>query len=502
MADRRTARHTCSPHVSPGSGSGYNRQVIRGYYLAALLFVAGCSTRPTPTPQAADLPAIPKLQMTAYRVQIRERLENAWHAVQARPLDAESNGNLGMLLHAFDQTEAAEVCYRRAHHLDPKRFQWAYYLGLVQALQGRNAEAAASLRAAMRIGPGYVPARIKLAEVLLGLGGLDEGRRVCESLLKDNPQIAPAWYWLGRIASATGQFTEAEEHYRKACQLWPTYATAHYALALSRQKSGHTAEARIHLAAWQKYKAGGDPEPEDPVLESVRALDNSALAHLTKGVDLENAGLIEQAIVEHEEALRQDPKLSQAYANLISLYARAGQPDKAEEAYRNLTAINPNLPQSHYDYGVFMVSRGNFTEAESAFRKALASSPNYAEAHSNLGAMLERRGKFEEAAREYKDAIADKPNFREAHYQLGHLLLMQKKTPEAIAQLSQTVTPEDGETPRFMYALGIAYAEAGDFSSAQGYLRQAGQRAASLNQAQLMAQIQTTLARVEQRLSR
>jgi Flp pilus assembly protein TadD len=116
--------------------------------------------------------------------------------------------------------------------------------------------------------------------------------------------------------------------------------------------------------------------------------------------------------------------------------------------------------------------------------------------------MLERRGRSEEAAREYKAAIENKPNFREAHYQLGHLLLLRKKTSEAIAHLLQTVTPEDRETPRFMYALGIAYAQAGDFSSAQRYLQNAGQLAAALNQGQLMAEIQTSLARVEQRISR
>ena len=83
--------------------------MIRGYCLAALLFAA-CSTRPTSTTQATDLPAIPKLQMTAYRPQIRQRLEKAYAALQAKSLDAEANGNLGMLLHAFDQTGAAEVC--------------------------------------------------------------------------------------------------------------------------------------------------------------------------------------------------------------------------------------------------------------------------------------------------------------------------------------------------------------------------------------------------------
>jgi len=165
-------------------------------------------------------------------------------------------------------------------------------------------------------------------------------------------------------------------------------------------------------------------------------------------------------------------------------------------------AINPNLPQSHYDYGVLMSSRQQYAAAETAFRKALESSPNYAEAHSNLGAMLERKGDMEAAQKQYQLAIENKPNFRQAQYQLGHLLLMQRKTTDAIAHLSQTLTPEDGDTPRFMFALGIAYAEANDFASAQRYLEQAGQKAAALGQDQLSAQIQAILAKVEQRTAK
>jgi tetratricopeptide (TPR) repeat protein len=480
--------------------SRYNQHVIRGRYVAVVLFIASCSMRNEPDKR--DLPPIPKLAMAAYSPKLRVQVEKAYAALEQKPDDADANGSLGMLLHAFEQLDSAEVCYRRAHRLDPKRFQWAYYLGIIQALGGKNAEASANLQDAIRIDPGYVPARLKLVEVLLGLGQFDESRRICESILKENPQVAPAYYWLGRIAAENGQIAEAEENYRKACELWPTYGTAHYALALAYRKSGDAPRAKLEMASYQKYRADNDPQPEDPMLEAVRALDNSALAHLMKGVDLENAGQIEQALAEHEEAVRQDPKLVQALANLISLYARTGQPEKTERTYRAIVAINPNLPQSHYDYGVFMVSRGRFPEAESAFREALKSSPNYAEAHSNLGAMLERKGKVDQAAREYQAAIDNKPNFRQAHYQLGHLLLMQKKTKDAIAQLSQTLTPEDANTPRFMFALAMAYAEESDYRSAERYLQQAAQRASALGQSQLTAQIETILPKIEQRTSK
>ena len=481
---------SCGPFA--GDPRPYGQGLHRACFIVIVCFAA-CSK-----PSAENLPAIPKLDIEHYKPQVRAQLQSAYDAARSRPMDADANGKLGMLLHAFEQLESAEKCYRRARQFDPKQFDWAYYLGLVQALTGENAESAKNLEDAIHIDPGYVPARIKLAEVLLVLGRLDESRQISDALLEDDPSMAPAYYWLGRVESAKGDLAKAEEWYSKACEQWPTYGTAHYALALAYQKTGQTAEAQQHMAVYQKYQANADPEPEDPKLEAVRALDNSALAHLMKAADLENAGQAQQAIAEDEEAVREDPKLVQAYANLISLYARAGEPEKATQAYRAVVAINPNLPQSHYDYGVFLVSQSRFADAESAFRKAIEASPHYAEAHSNLGAMLERRGKVDEAAKEYRAAIEDKANFRQAHYQLGRLLLMQRKTAEAIDQLRQTLTPEDESTPRFLYALGVAYAESNDFASARQYLERGASQAQATGQEQLAAQIRGVLAQVEQ----
>jgi len=467
--------------------------------LTAILLAGACSVPSRTTRHSSDLPNLPRLTIANFRPQIRDQLQQAYRAVEAKPSEPEANGRLGMLLHAFEQYESAELCYRRARILDSNRFQWAYYLGLAQALEGKNEDAAAALRDAVRLDASYLPARLKLAEVLLNLRRLDESDEICRSIAKDDPGFAPAYYCSGRVATARGDVKTSIDEYRKACQLHPSFGTAHYALALASQRSGETAEAAQHMAAYQKYKSDGDPQPEDPLLEAIRPLDNTALAHLMKGVELETAGQIDAAIAEHEEAVKQDPKLAQAHANLIALYARAGRGEKAESEYQATVKINPNLSQSHYDYGVFLVSQNRHRDAEAAFRKALEISPNYAEAHSNLGAMLERKGKSGEAIRHYRAAIESKPNFRQAHFQLGRLLLMEKKPREAIAELSQTLTPADADTPRFMYALGVACAEAGDYTGASRWLHEAGQQAASLGQEQLSAQIAATLRKVEEK---
>jgi tetratricopeptide (TPR) repeat protein len=461
-----------------------------------LVILFGCASS---TDREETVPSLPLLSIESFRPVIRDQLQRAYAEASAKPNDAEASGHLGMLLQAYEQTGSAEICYRRARALDRQRFEWAYYLGFTQGLNGKNGEAAASLRDALRIDREYLPARLKLAEVLITLSRLDESEDVCQAMISDAPETAPVYYWAGRVAWAKGRAAAAIERYRKACQLWPSYGTAYYALALALRKNGATTEAEQYMAAYQKYKTYGDPQLEDRYLMAVRALDNSALAHLMKGVDLENAGQINASIAEHEAAVAQDPKLAQAHANLIALYARAARGDMAEKAYRETVALNPNLPQSHYDYGVFLVSSSRFREAESAFRRALASSPNYAEAHSNLGALLEREGKIDEAAREYQTAIEDKPNFRQAHFQLGRLLLLRKNTHEAIAQLAQTLIPQDADTPRFMYALGVAYIESGDAMSAKRYLRQAAERAASLGQDPLSREIGATLRKLEER---
>src|SRR5260370_32495464 len=100
--------------------------------------------------------------------------------VEAKPRDAGANGRMGMLLHAFEQYESAEICYRRARILDPSRFQWAYYLGLTQVINGKS-DAAATLGDTIRLDSEYLPARLKLAEVLLHLRRLAGSERMSQA---------------------------------------------------------------------------------------------------------------------------------------------------------------------------------------------------------------------------------------------------------------------------------------------------------------------------------
>ncbi|HET7102120.1 MAG TPA: tetratricopeptide repeat protein, partial [Terriglobia bacterium] len=282
--------------------------------------------------QTAPLPNLPQIDLSEFPPVIREQVGKAYDAARARPRDAEANGELGMLLDVYKRREFAAACYERAHQLDPQSFRWLYYLGSLRTGQGDRKGATAAFREALRLDPGYLPARLKLAESLLTSGNLKDAGSIYEAIINDYPGVAEAWYGLGRIRTAKGDLPGAVESYRKACELFPAYGAAHYALARAyrrlddRQKSEE--QLKLHDANQTLV-----PPVEDPLRDALRALDRGPASILQQGIQLEEAGRIEDSIAAHLKALKLDPGLALAHANLIILYGKTNQPEKAEEQY-------------------------------------------------------------------------------------------------------------------------------------------------------------------------
>jgi protein O-mannosyl-transferase len=412
------------------------------------------------------IPPLPTLPLETYEPGIREPLAEAYRSAQQKPQDAERNGRLGMLLYANEQYELAAACFERARAFAPGEAAWAYYLGRAQVYLARSAAAADSLRTALRLRPGYLPARLMLAKSLLDAGQRDESRALYQALVNEHPETAEAHYGLGRIAAARGEPAAAAEHLEKACALFPGFGAAHFALARAYRDLGNKDKAQAQLVLYQKDKLGWPTLP-DPLLAAVLELKTGANARLRKGMQLAEAGELKAAVEEHERALLADPKLVRAHVNLIRIYGTLGEPEKAAEHFRAAVAIDPNL----------------------------------AEAHNNYAYLLMTSGKLDDAAQHYRAAIDSKPDYRMAHFNLGRILVQQGRLPEAIEHFRQTLGPEDEETPRCTYALGAAYARAGNREEALKYMREAREKATARGQSELLGSIERDLRVLEQATS-
>jgi len=462
--------------------------------LLAVMLAVGPSAFAAQTPW---LPEIPQLNITEFPPETQEQVQQAYAAAREHPKDAGAVGKLGMLLDLYNRSDAASLCYQRAHELDPRSFKWLYYWGSLLLKNRKKHEAVPILTSALQLRPDYLAAQLKLAESLLESGRSEEAGKIYEAILKAYPDSAEAHYGLGRVYASRGNLTEAAKLYSQACELFPAYGPAHYVLAMTYRKLGEVDKAQTELSLYEKDK-NVVPPVDDPLRDRLRALDMGATSLLQRGVALEQVGRFQDAIAATEKAAQLDPKLVLAHANLIVLYGRMGNVPKAEEHYRAVLALNPDqFPKAHYDYGVLLMQNGRDQEAEEAFRRAIHANPSYAGAHNNLGVLLHRQGKIPEAAEEFRKALEGNPNSRQAHFNLGRILVNQGNYKEGIKQLSQTLTPVDESTPAYLYALGAAYGRAGDRQKALRYLHEAQQQASARGQSKLLADIEEDLRTLE-----
>ena len=443
--------------------------------------------------QGSQIPDLPKVTVADLPAEVRDQVREAYDRALKSPRDAGASGNLGMLLDLYNRPDQAVACYERAHQLDRGAFKWLYFLGTLQAKRGQPAAAVKTLEAALRLSPDYLPAQLKLAEGQFDSGAPEASGKTYSAILKGHPDSAEAYYGLGRIALAHGDSAGAGRSFQKACELFPSYGAAHYQLAQIDRRSGRAEEAARQLAAYSKARTLV-PSVDDPLRDEMRALDRSAASLLERGIELDQADRLEDAIAAHERALELDPGLMQAHVNLIILYGRTGNFTRADEHYQAALKLGADkYPDAYYNYGVLMMKEGKLDRAQSALLEALEIKPSYAEALNDLGYIEEREGKLEDAAAHYRKAIEARPDFRKAHFNLARILIHGESYAEAIEQLRQILTPVDEETPAYLYALGATYGRSGDRAQAVKYLEKARDEALAYRQDQLMADIEKDL---------
>lgn len=446
---------------------------------------------------ATSLPPLPKVGTAHLFPVVQRQVQEAYQAAIAHPMDPQANGKLGMLLDTYQQYPLAQVCYLRAHRLDPKSFDWAYDLGYVLFEQGQYTQAVEALREALKLRPDYVPGQLKLAESMLSAGQLAGAGKLYQQIVRQHSNNARAYYGLGRVQASQGNNLAAVQSLSKACELVPQYGAAQFALAVAYRKLGEQQKAAEHFKIYKANMAIVPPS-HDAIRAAVKHLNHTALAHVRRGIEMAKAGDLQGAIQQHLEALQSDPQDLQAYINLIQLYARAGKIEKAEQAYHKAVALNPNRADCYYNYGVMMFNLHRYAAAEQAMKKSIRINPNYPDAHDDLGYIYAVQGHFDMALAEYQKALAERPNFRLARFHMGQIYANQGKYEQAVQEFRKILTPIDSSTTIYLYALGATYARAGDKQKAMIYMRRARDQAEAAKQTQLLNSIKHDLANLEQ----
>src|SRR5262245_3395813 len=451
-----------------------------------------CCAAHSQSPPLPDLLGLDDITQEQFEPAVGRQIRLAYAEASRDPHNAEAVGKLGMILQAYGKYQLAEICYRRARALAPGSFRWAYYLGNVEGWLGKAADAITHIRQALRIDKDYVPARIRLAELLFESGAVQESEKLYRESIRQKGNLASAHYGLGRVLAGREDWVGAIEHYRRACEIFSNYPAAYYALGIAYRKTGDTEKARENLEQFQRAKQHSQPS-EDQLMETVNSLYAGGLAHFAKGSTSWRLGKLKEAATEFESALKVNPNLTMAHVNLIAMYGQLGMPDKAREHFRAAIALDPGWVEAYYNWGLFLFQQKRTAEAAEAFAKAVELNPNYGDAHAELGLLLDQDGKGDQARRHYQLALESNPGHRQARYLFGLNLIRSAKFAEAITQLLETIKVEDSKTPICMRMLATAYERAGDRERAAHYYTQARQRAVSLRMEELASELERDL---------
>lgn len=396
------------------------------------------------------------------------------------PDDASATGRLGMVLEAYQQFDPAEQCYRRARVMDPKAFEWPYYLTVIEQLRGETRQAIEDAQAAVSIDSSSRPGRMRLADALLQAGRSDESRKIYETLVKEEPDRALFHYGLGRSLATQGSTVfDAITQFKRACELAPNFAAAHLELSKGYSQIGDPASAAREMTEYQKNPSSAPPE--DSLMAQITALNPGGLMKTRTAREYLADGKPAEAVRQLEATLAANPNDEGAQSDLVLAYWELKQIDKAEDHYQAALKLNPNTP-AHDVYGLAMLSQSRYSEAAAAFQRALTANPKDPVANTQTGWILQMQGDLDGAIRSFTAALAAAPNSRAANYLMGVTLLKQNQPKQAIDYLLKTIEPQDAKTPGYLRQLSDAYTKAGDSEQARHYSQMAGSISAATPQ--------------------
>jgi Tfp pilus assembly protein PilF len=104
-------------------------------------------------------------------------------------------------------------------------------------------------------------------------------------------------------------------------------------------------------------------------------------------------------------------------------YLGAGDPERAEVAFRHALEFDPDFPEGENGLGLVARTRSDFAAARRAFERAISLRPDFAEAHANLGELLLAQGHTAEAEERLRAALHIDPDLADARQNLARALL-------------------------------------------------------------------------------
>lgn len=259
-----------------------------------------------------------------------------------------------------------------------------YKIARMQLQAGNPSGAAYSVEKALQGDPGFMPAKIMQAELLLAEGAIDRADGLAQALLKGQAATPDAFKLAGDIAFLRGQ--------------WPA-AISHYRNALSRGADAELA-GRLYQA---HVRSGNKTQARASIEELVRKHPHdNAMKLLLSQVQIE-AGQLREARATLETVLKAGES-APVLNNLANVQWQLKDPRALQTAERAFK-LAPGEPVVLDTLGWMLVQQGQMDAGLQHLREARLRDPANPEIRYHLGWALAKSGRSAEARQELDAAL-------------------------------------------------------------------------------------------------
>lgn len=388
------------------------------------------------------------------------------------PGSMDALGKLAGLYHANGLLQEATRVYAALETLQPREPRWAHRHAVILAGYGEVEPSATRWNRVMTLAPDYLPARLRLGDLLLKADRPAEAAALWTEALRRVPDQPYALLGLARIEVEGGRWTEARARLERVVAL-TNYALGYDLIVSVCERQGdlaRAAEIRARAKASGAYREFPDPWID----ELIDVCHDAYRLSLEAGRDA-RGGNPTRARQLLERAIALSPSDVTHRFQLAGLLLEARDAAGAQQQLERCTQLAPTFADGWAHWAALRQQAGDAAGAARIVANGLQHCPDSPGLHLMRARHLRDAGHAADALSAYQMAIRLRPNEADAYLELATTLFRLERVPEGLTWLERGVAAEP-EHPPTLALLALHAIGTGDEAAARGWLQRVGRQ--------------------------
>lgn len=383
------------------------------------------------------------------------------------PGSVDALGELAGLYQANGLLQEAMRLYAGLETLQPREPRWPHRHAVILAGYGEVEPALARWNRVMSLAPDYLPARLRLGDVLLKADRPAEAAALWTEVLRRVPDQPYALLGLARIDVEAARWTEARARLERVLAL--THHALGYDLIVSvceqQGDLARAAEIRARAKASGAYREFPDPWID----ELVDVCYDAYRLALEAGRDA-RGGNPTRARQLLERAIALSPTDVTHRFQLAGLLAEARDAAGAQQQLERCTQLAPTFADGWAHWAALRQQAGDAAGAAQIVGTGLQHCPDSPGLHLMRARQWRDAGRAADALGAYQTAIRLRPNEADAYLELATTLFRLERVPEGLTWLERGLAAEP-EHPPTLALLALHAIGTGDEVAARSWLQ-------------------------------